>query len=69
MYCHAAILLKEVALANINESDLLQMHNKGIRRPLSLDKAVRRVVIADPSCFLPYRAQNPPVCAAPQLSK
>ena len=40
-----------------------------IRRPLSLDKAVRRVVIADPSCFLPYRAQNPSVCAAPQLSK
>ena len=37
--------------------------------PWPLGKVVRRVVIADPSCFLPYRAQSPPVCAAPQLSK
>ena len=36
---------------------------------MSLDKAVRRGVIADPSCFLPYRAQNPSVFAAPQLNK
>ena len=33
--------------------------------PLSLDKVVRRVVIADPSCFLPYRDQNLRVCGGP----